>query len=144
VKTNDATQSNQTVLTKEKSPYISYQLYATGNLNARANAWRDTDGNYGDDDGVYAPALNPTPTATWTHLAVTYDSTTLRLYMNGALISSSPSAGAITNAANGALRIGGNSLWGEYFNGTIDDVRVYNRALSAGELTTDMNVGVGP
>ncbi|GAA3247484.1 LamG-like jellyroll fold domain-containing protein [Nonomuraea helvata] len=28
------------------------------------------------------------------------------------------------------LRIGGSSLWGEYCNGLIDDVRIYNRALT--------------
>ena len=34
------------------------------------------------------------------------------------------------------LRIGGNSIWGEYFSGLIDEVRVYNRALSAAEIQT--------
>ena len=29
------------------------------------------------------------------------------------------------------LQIGGNSVWAEWFQGQIDDVRVYNRALSA-------------
>jgi hypothetical protein len=33
-------------------------------------------------------------------------------------------------------------MWGEYFAGLIDDVRVYNRALSAAEITTDMNTPV--
>jgi hypothetical protein len=32
------------------------------------------------------------------------------------------------------LRIGGNSLWGEYFQGSIDEVKVYNRALTATEV----------
>ncbi len=41
--------------------------------------------------------------------------------------------------STGALRIGGNSIWGEFFQGRIDEVRVYNRALSGGELQTDMN-----
>ena len=35
------------------------------------------------------------------------------------------------------LRIGGNAVWGEYFAGLIDEVRVYNRALSAAEVVTD-------
>jgi Concanavalin A-like lectin/glucanases superfamily len=41
--------------------------------------------------------------------------------------------------SSGALRIGGNSIWGEWFAGTIDEVNVYNRALSAAEVTQDMN-----
>jgi hypothetical protein len=42
------------------------------------------------------------------------------------------------------LRIGGNSVWAEWFRGTIDEVRVYNRALSAAEVATDMTRGVAP
>jgi hypothetical protein len=37
------------------------------------------------------------------------------------------------------LQIGGDSLFGQYFRGSIDEVRVYNRALSATEIQTDMN-----
>jgi len=36
------------------------------------------------------------------------------------------------------FRIGGNSIWGEYFAGKIDEVRIYNRALDAGEVQADM------
>jgi Concanavalin A-like lectin/glucanases superfamily len=39
--------------------------------------------------------------------------------------------------------MGGNSVWGEWFGGLIDDVRIYNRALSAGEIATDMTTPVG-
>ena len=45
--------------------------------------------------------------------------------------------------SNGPLQIGGNRVWPEWFQGQIDDVRVYNRALSASELQTDMNTPVG-
>jgi len=116
---------------------MSYQLYATGTYKPLANAWRDTNGNYDDDDGLYAPASRPTPTGTWTHLAATYDSATLRIYMNGTQIASTQTSGAITNSS-APLRIGGNAIWGEYFFGIIDEVRVYNRALSAAQLTADM------
>ena len=50
--------------------------------------------------------------------------------------------GAIATSAS-PLRFGGNSIWGEYFNGRIDEVRVYNRALTATEIQTDMNTGIG-
>jgi hypothetical protein len=42
-----------------------------------------------------------------------------------------------------ALRIGGNAVWNEWFQGRIDEVRVYNRALSAAEIAADMNTPVG-
>ena len=44
--------------------------------------------------------------------------------------------------STGALRIGGNSIFGEYFRGRIDDVRIYSRVLTAAEITTDMNTPV--
>jgi Domain of unknown function (DUF1929)/Bacterial Ig domain/Concanavalin A-like lectin/glucanases superfamily len=41
------------------------------------------------------------------------------------------------------LWIGGNSPYGEYFQGRIDELRVYNRALSQAEIQADMNTAVG-
>ena len=41
------------------------------------------------------------------------------------------------------LRIGGNTIWSEWFSGLIDDVRVYNRALTQSQVQTDMNTPVG-
>ncbi len=50
-------------------------------------------------------------------------------------------AGSITSS-NGAFRIGGNSVYGEYFAGLIDEVRLYNRALALAEIQTDMNTPI--
>jgi hypothetical protein len=74
----------------------------------------------------------------WTYLAATYDGTTLRIYVNGSLAQSTNVPGTLVTS-NGALRIGGNSVWGEYFRGLIDEVRVYNRALSVSEIQSDMS-----
>ena len=46
--------------------------------------------------------------------------------------------------STGPLKLGGNAIWGEWFAGLMDDVRVYNRALSASEIQSDMNVAVSP
>jgi hypothetical protein len=86
------------------------------------------------------------PLNTWTHLATTYDGTNQRFYVNGILVgttlSPAGSGGGIVQS-NGALRIGGNaSSTGEFFQGLIDEVRVYNRALSAAEIVTDMNTAI--
>jgi hypothetical protein len=40
------------------------------------------------------------------------------------------------------LRIGGNSLWGEFFQGRIDDVRIYSRGLTATEIQADANTPI--
>ena len=82
------------------------------------------------------------PTNTWTHLAATFDGTTLRLYVNGAQVSSVAKTGSIVTSTN-PLQIGGDNIYGQYFAGLIDDVRVYNSALSQSEIATDMNTPVG-
>jgi hypothetical protein len=73
----------------------------------------------------------------WTHLTFTYDGSMLRMFVNGAEVSSQAASGAAASTA-GVLRIGGNAYWGEYFKGIIDEVRLYNRALTATEIQTDM------
>jgi large repetitive protein len=74
---------------------------------------------------------------TWIHAAVTYDGATMRLYINGVQESSLDTNIAIV--ANdeplslGAQRTSGGSA-SRFFQGTLDDVRVYNRALSVAEI----------
>ena len=82
------------------------------------------------------------PVNTWSHLAGTYDGATLRLYVNGALVSSQTQTGTIATSAN-PLQIGGDSLYGQYFQGAIDEVRVYNRALTQAEIQADMAAPLG-
>ena len=89
---------------------------------------------------VYATAaLVPN---TWTHVAATYNGTLIQLYINGGLVSSMPATGLIQTTTT-SLRIGGNTYPTEFFQGLIDEVRIYNRALSAAEVATDMNTPVG-
>jgi hypothetical protein len=87
------------------------------------------------------------PLNTWTHLASTYDGANMRFYVNGVLVGTTAGSGSI-NVANGAFRVGGNNSaplgQGEFFKGLIDEVRVYNRALSAAEITADMTTPVVP
>ena len=81
--------------------------------------------------------------SSWTHLASTYDGAVLRLYVNGTQVSTTNVTGAMANSA-GPLQIGGNNVWAEWFQGQIDDLRVYNRALTPSQLQTDMNTPVAP
>lgn len=86
--------------------------------------------------GVFSPA--PLPLNAWTHVAGTYDGSTVKIYTNGVLAASFAQTGQIAASTDG-LFIGGNPYYGHHFIGTIDEVRIYNRALSAGEVQTDMN-----
>ncbi|HMF96645.1 MAG TPA: LamG-like jellyroll fold domain-containing protein [Vicinamibacterales bacterium] len=81
------------------------------------------------------------PLNAWTHLALTFDGAALRLYVNGTLVSTTELNGAMVTTT-GALRIGGNSVWGEYFKGMIDEVRIYSRALAPAEIQLDMSTPI--
>jgi chitodextrinase len=81
------------------------------------------------------------PANTWSHLAGTYDGTTLRLYVNGVQVASRAQTGSIATTTN-PLQIGGDSFFGQYFQGTIDEVRIYNRVLTSTEIQNDMNTPV--
>ena len=82
------------------------------------------------------------PLNAWSHLAATFDGSTVRLFVNGVQAGSLPFSGSMA-ASTGPLRLGGNGVWGEWFAGLIDEVRVYNRALSASEIQQDMQTPVG-
>jgi len=135
-------------------------LEAWVNPSTVSNAWRDVIYKGNDNYYLMASSDNGSKPAgraglnklygsgaltanVWTHLAATYDGATLRLYVNGVQVSSSVVSGGITASGN-PLQIGGDSIYGQYFQGTIDEVRVYNRALSQTEIQADMNVPVTP
>ncbi|MBE2295870.1 MAG: hypothetical protein IAF00_13015 [Phycisphaerales bacterium] len=122
----------RSVLLKEQANGLVYALQANSNANQPSFGIRI--------DGIHQ-SLAGGPWLTrgqWAHLAATYDGTTQRFYVNGSEVAHRRISGFI-ETSNGVLRIGGNSIWGEYFNGYIDEVRIYNRALSVGEIQSDMN-----
>jgi len=84
---------------------------------------------------VAAPA--DLPLGRWTHVALTYDGSTLRLYQNATEVSSSRVGGRL-RPSKGPLHIGGRVPGGGWFKGLLDEVRVYNRALSKSEIQKDM------
>ena len=69
----------------------------------------------------------------WHHFVVTYDGSHLTSYWNGVLKDSHSQTGNIDTTTNTA-RIGRLGTGAYYFSGTIDEVRIYNRALSAAEI----------
>ena len=83
------------------------------------------------------------PVDAWTHVALTYDNATLKLFVNGTQVASRTTIGAI-QATDSPLWIGGNNPYGEFFQGLIDEVRVYDRGLTQADIQADMNVGIVP
>jgi hypothetical protein len=81
----------------------------------------------------------PFSTSTWSHVATTYDGTTRSIYFNGVLkISDTPGA-LNTTAVNFHI---GSTASNEFFNGLIDDVAIYKRALTAAEVTALANTSL--
>ena len=81
------------------------------------------------------------PLNTWTHVAMSYDGSNIKIYANGVLTGIAPQTGNIAPSTS-PLWLGGDPLHGQHFHGLIDEVRVYNRALTEAEIATDMNAPV--
>jgi hypothetical protein len=125
----------RSVILKEGTNALSYALYSANNAS-RPGGWVHSGSSDVSILGTAAVTLN-----TWTHLAVTFDGSALRFYTNGVLVRTVTGVSSISTTTGG-LKLGGNSVWGEYFKGLIDDVRIYNRALSAAEIGSDMTTGI--
>jgi large repetitive protein len=104
-------------------------LATTGKAFVRFN--QATEGNTYRLDSV---SSYPTNSTTWVHLAATYDGSTIRIYYNGTS-EGTPLAATFTIATNNlVLGVGAESNAATKFQGAMDEVRVYNRALSATEI----------
>ena len=73
---------------------------------------------------------------------MTYDGTAVRLFVNGTQVASTAKTGTIATSTN-PLQIGGDNIYGQFFSGLIDEVRIYNVALTAAQIQSDMTTPVG-
>jgi PKD repeat protein len=94
----------------------------------------------------------------WHHVACTYDGATAKIYIDGQLDVETPLVRTPAGFSDAILQIGYSDNEGDFFDGAIDDVRIYNRALSASEImqlhdftfdpyavfTTDVSEGIAP
>lgn len=100
---------------------------------------------------TWADGLNPidagpvgtTPTTNeWHHFAFTFDGTNQYIYIDGVLEKTVPTTGALSTTGDVGLAIGARYTGGsQYVQGAIDNVRIYDEALAAGQLGfyTDAN-----
>ncbi|NOR81594.1 MAG: hypothetical protein GQ529_12315 [Methyloprofundus sp.] len=129
-----STNTWQTVILKGNSGGAAYNLYSHDDLGLPLTAFND--GSYQIISGFNPLSLNE-----WNHLVATYDGQDQRLYVNGIEVAQSDQNGLI-KPFNGDLFIGGNNIWGGYFKGYIDEVRIYNRALTATEVNNNLAAAV--
>jgi hypothetical protein len=115
---------------------------------AKRDAWSDTDthwyielnntsGNIGFarfDSYPWFGDYNIPLEGEWMHLAVTFDGTNTNMYIRGKQVGDTSTEFSLGPKADAQLNIGSVDGGGNPFNGAIDEVYLYNRALSASEV----------
>jgi parallel beta-helix repeat protein len=115
----------------------SYQLYLTNGKLSYLLSLGAANNHYYE--------LGPTiPTGQWTHVAMTYDGSTMKLFMNGAQVYSMAASGSILYD-DAPVTIGSDTTSGDsstlLFNGLIDEPGLFNRALTAQEIANIYDSG---
>jgi hypothetical protein len=88
------------------------------------------------DDSTTTTDLN-LQEETWYHVVGTYSDSAdkLKIYVNGSLVNEKDTVISLRSANNKPLLFGTTNLLVEYFNGTLDEVQIWDRALSVDEIT---------
>jgi len=122
---------------KDESPGVA-SGYISKEINA-STGWAIEDGRFfiwasgSNSDNSY----NDIDDNQWHHMAYTWDGTTSKVYKDGALFDSLVTGAGTISANNDPLILAHTKLSGNTereFNGKLDDVRVYNKSLSATEI----------
>ncbi len=110
-------------------------MFLTQRSSAGSIRFAITTGSGAGESGV--GASGPLPTG-WHHVAVTIDGAAgqMTLYLDGDVVASGPTATLPADLGNTTQNWIGRSQYAAdpYFNGSVDDFRIYSRALSAGEV----------
>jgi uncharacterized delta-60 repeat protein len=76
----------------------------------------------------------PVPANAWTHVAVTHNGSTKRIYVNGVLDPATQSQSGLRQNDFNPLLIGASPAFADFFAGAIDEVEIFSRALTGGEV----------
>ncbi|MBD3304338.1 hypothetical protein GF343_04270, partial [Candidatus Woesearchaeota archaeon] len=126
----DVQSGNRMIIGKSNS----YFLWINNN-NLRFEL-HDGVGWYGCNNGGSVPAN------AWTQVMATWDGTFTKLYVNGVLVESVNNAGRSVDSNANIVGIGEAPGWSRFFNGTIDEVHIYNQSLTADEIRYDYKLAL--
>ena len=116
---------------------MNYGLYMTKDEQVRAGFETFSGTNYFiSSPGRYSNGQ-------WHYAVLTYDGFTLRFYIDGLQVGRLSTSGALPDKAGvQPVRVGANSLLvNNFFSGNIDEVRIWNRAVTSTEVTNQFNSG---
>jgi hypothetical protein len=125
----------RTLAIKETARGLSWALYPFGSRGRLS-------GHAGTASERWASSRRAPRLRRWTHVAMTYDGSAIRTYLDGRLAGTRAQSGALQVSSH-PLHFGGNAVWREWFAGRLDEVRIYDRALSTAEIQADMRRPVG-
>lgn len=125
----------KTIISKEGVGQNGYFLYLNG-----ANVYA----GYGSGAFFNSQTTSTSPIVAnrWSHVEVTWDTATIRTYVNGILIQSTNDSDTLADNST-ILGIGSNVGGTDYFTGLIDEPKVYNYARTSAQVAWDFNKG-GP
>jgi hypothetical protein len=94
--------------------------------------------------GTWTISASTVPLNSWTHVAVTRDGATNRFYINGVLDRAVAAAGGLAQSSSPLFIGRQGTTGGNYFDGTLDEVRVWNTIRSATEIQTNLSRSLRP
>jgi hypothetical protein len=136
----DSWNSYERILSKAEGAADQDHTWMISNNNGNLRFRLKTDGT---TDTLIATGTT-LPTNEWVHIAAVYDGSTMKLYQNGTEVGSMTKTGTLDQNTQ-PITIGMNpdGTGSNYFDGTIDDLRIYNTALTQQEIQDDMDNPLG-
>ena len=113
-------------------PDDHYWMFGTASSSQFRVRLKDTSGS----NNNWNPSVSTMTKGAWYFAAMTYDGATIRVYLNGAEVNSTPWAGSLNTDASIAIGLGNqpSGAGDRGFNGVLDEVAVFDKALSAEQV----------
>ncbi|MBP7689894.1 MAG: LamG domain-containing protein, partial [Thermoflexales bacterium] len=130
--------------------YVGYSPIVAQENNAGAGYWLNLSSNgtirfiVGNlSTNLDLSTVSAIPLNQWSHVAGTYDGSTVRIYINGVEAANAAFTGGMI-VPHKTVRIGSDVAPNGYFSGRLDEVAVFDRALTATEISVLMNARYNP
>jgi len=136
--TNTYTGTNPAIVTQKYPSTINYVLGAGGSVMGSNIGSGFFNGTWYQTSSGYSPTANA-----WIHVVGTYDSSYLRVYVNGGANIATATTATPTWANSGGILLMRRWDGADYFGGKLAIVRIYSRALSSGQINANFNAERG-